>query len=179
MAIVGKNSDGGNDSFMGASHNVVASKFTASENGTITSLHVLLHDGASANLKIAIYDATGAGGLPGAKLAETSAIAISGSSVTEYSGAVSQAIVSGTAYWLAFFQSNTASAVASRYELGTSGQTQFQTATYPNFPDPFGTPSAPSDNVRTVWATYTPSGGGRSRIIGGTLIGGSVLLGKL
>ena len=131
------------------------SKFTLSETGTLLSLSAYL-DGSggtagSQNVRLALY--RDSSGVPGAKVAETTAMAIaSGTAAGWVTFAAPQTPLSAGTYWIVIHTGGTAGIVRN---VGDGTANWYGNAdTYSDgASDPFGTGSAGTGTL-SVYATY-------------------------
>lgn len=145
------------EDFAAYSAGPTCSKFTAAANGTVTSMSSYVKSSfGSANIQHAIYsDSSG----PSAKLASSASSVSNPGTGMWATSTVSLSITSGTVYWLCMWADNGNPTAA--YHGGAANQTAqpLSSPTFPSWPDPFGTFTSRSDEF-SIYATYTPSGGG-------------------
>lgn len=145
--------------------NLGVSAATPLSSGTATkgTARVSVSSG-STDAKFAIY--ADSSNSPGVKLAESDIVTISNTSEQEvdfpFSGANQVAIVSGTQYWVGvgFNDPGTPTIGVSR-DATASLRTEQNAFTWPNLPEPFGTPSFTGGGPVDAYVTYTEAGGGR------------------
>ncbi len=151
-ATFGNTSIGAN--FNNGSANPLCTVYTAPANGTVTSISWYGRVQVAGSGAAAIY--SDSGGAPNVVLAQSSVV-----SVPTVAGwntfTLSQAITSGTPYWLCVTkdqnydtQYDTGAANQSTYDVGTPGAT---------FPSPWPGGSSFLNWAISIYATYTPSGG--------------------
>ena len=136
--------DGGNGNLL------VAQPATLSQTATIQSLSFYITT-ASGNLRLGIYDATGPGGRPGAKKAETASITpTTGWNTVNVITPVS--LPAGT-YWLAYLASS--SSLGFKAER-TGGNSRLYSFTFGTMPATFSTAAGPSVWRWSLYATLNP-----------------------
>lgn len=133
--------------------------YTSGSAGTVNDIQVYLKDvNAPANkVTTAIFAQSGAA--PGARLAVSSELTLTADNVARwYVTTISLAVTAATNYYLCAWTDNDD---ATRfYTTGTANQWREQTGTYNSYPTPFGTPSFSLARQMSIYADYTPSGGG-------------------
>jgi hypothetical protein len=131
---------------------MIAQKATLSETATIESLSFYVVS-ASGSLRLGIYDATGSGGGPGAKLAETPEITTT-TVGWDSANVVSPVSLPAGTYWLAYLSSS--DALHSRRTGNGGGASQYYVLPYGPLPSTFAT-GATTDTVQwSVFATLQP-----------------------
>lgn len=151
MAIFGYNTQGASAMFDASPFGC---QFTPGQSGVVTDVFVYcVFLGSNYDVRTAIY--ADSSGLPGAKLAESSAaVTVSASGWIDTS--VSLSIVAGTPYHLAVWSSNNQCEFV--YDAGSANQTNEVTGqTYPTWPNPFGTPTFQFARQISIYATFTPT----------------------
>lgn len=124
---------------------IVAQKVSLGTAGTLQSLSFYTNNNVG-NIKMALYDATGAGGTPGAKLAETASVTtVIGWNTVPTGTKPSLAI--GT-YWMVYEVSNN----ALTFKSGSGGNYILKSQTYGTMPTPFPTGSTTAGT--TSWSFY-------------------------
>jgi hypothetical protein len=118
--------------------NMSVSKWTSTLTGSLTSVNMTMRS-SSNTCKCVIYDATGAGGGPGALLGVSTAESpIVGLTNFPFSGV---SVSNGTVYWIGVIVSGGNGAIDSP---GLSGGTQNLASTYATPANPFGAPGSAS-----------------------------------
>lgn len=148
MATFGKTDIGGSE-WHSTAGVIRGSIFTLSEAGTVTAISLYL-DTAVGNVKLAIYDSSF-----NKMYADDTGQAVSAGWNT-ISG-LSVALSAGD-YWL--YWKNSASGTYTRYDAGGATQASYYSHAYATaFPASF-TPDGYIGREISIYATYTPSGGG-------------------
>ena len=139
--------------------NIRGSKFSISENGTGTSITWYGYSGSSAgNQKAKIYNNDA--GITGLTNGESIEI-IPEVLFTHWRTATlssSPTFVGGTSYWLVAWSSVTTGIPSLFFDTGDTNQGLVDGAGYGTWPDPLV--ETLSTNKHSIYATYTPSGGG-------------------
>lgn len=144
----------------GATTRVACSPFTATTNGTITSVSAFNNASGGGNWQGAIYDSDGASSRPNTLLGNANSdTAIPASSDWSTSTLVSSvSITSDHVYyvceWLSGATANYVYAAGGATDLATSNSTSYAT-----WPTPFGFNSN-SSRLLKIYATYTPTSSG-------------------
>lgn len=174
----GNIADGGTDVTQSSTTKIsISSASPPSGSGTLDAGHAHVWvSGGSSNTRLVVYADNGSGA-PGARLAVSDEVVVTGTTEAQrdytFSGTDRIAIVSGTTYWLGIMWSDPGAPNvvhsrggidATRWERSASAA---PTWTYPNAPNPFGTPEGPFTGPTEVWVGYlVPTGpeGGRFMI---------------
>ncbi|MGH7944370.1 MAG: hypothetical protein ACREF9_05115, partial [Opitutaceae bacterium] len=106
---------------------VVVTKYNLASAATIKKLALYVNGGATGNLRLGIYDATGTGGEPGALKAQTNPIAIT-STGWKIANVVTQVSLPAGDYWLAYLTDN--ASLGYRYTNSPAGTSRKMTRTY-------------------------------------------------
>lgn len=143
-----------------------ASKFTAPEDGTITSITSVAGTFANLDFAHAVYS-DNSGTIDAFLASDPVNVPVSGTTATWYTSDVDLAITGGTVYWLAHWPSITGQAFE-RYDAGDTSQYAYSTGdTFENWPDPY-TAAAFLDRMMSIYATYTatpPAPSGTNTVI--------------
>jgi hypothetical protein len=180
MSVLGYDTPGASTD--DATSAVVAVRFTAPSSGTITSYSIYTKfTGAGGDtLQLALYASDGT--KPTTRLEQVSQAVAQNTgtpTLTTITAGSSQTIVGGTEYWLAVGCVNANGGPQTLYDDGSADQLVF-IGLQQSLTDPFGTPSGTAALQYSIYATYTPSGGGGvGRLVGGTLQGGMLVGGLL
>jgi len=154
MATFGKTTIGGSTS-PGYSPVAAYCIYNLSEAGDVSK--VTFYTGGTCNMKMAIYDVSG--GVPNNLLATSNPVAIGSSFAwVDFPLTISLAAGDYALCWL-FDATN-----YFKYDAGSTNQHGYKAATYPTFPNPYGTPAANQAWAVSIYATYTPSVGGQPYI---------------
>lgn len=111
---------------------IVSQLAVLSEDATIQtiSLHVIT---AAGNIRLAIYDATGTSGGPGALKAQTASTAATGPNIWNIVPVVTPVLLSAANYWLAVQQSSASLVTKAQFSGASSAnQNSFAYATFPS-----------------------------------------------
>ena len=148
MATFGKTNIGSSSTAYNTG-NKRGSKFTLSENGTVTDINIYATN-TKENVKFAIY-ADSAGSPSALKYADdTGQTMVNGWNTKS---GLSVALTAGD-YWLCW--SISGSDITFYYDAGPRA---WNTHVYADaFPDPFGTPSSDNTRLHSIYCTYTPEG---------------------
>ena len=130
-------------------NNAVGGNYALSEAGNVSKLTFYCRTyGGTGNVKCAVY--SDSGGAPADLLAESSAVEVD-STPAWRDFPLSVSLSPGT-YWLCFLSDVN---IWIAYDSGSSS-TKYVGATYPTFPDPFGSPSTwNGPRNMSIYATYT------------------------
>ncbi|MDO8572918.1 MAG: hypothetical protein Q7S11_04095, partial [bacterium] len=125
---------------------LVAQQTTLSQTGTIQSLSFYVTT-ASGNLRLGIYDATGPGGGPGTKMAETNSF----TPTTGWNTAtvITPASLPGGTYWLTYLPSSSSLG----FKLDYNGQAKWYAYTYGVMPTTYSTAPAGGSYHWSFYAT--------------------------
>lgn len=153
----GKTDIGGTEASSNSS-NLRATKQQAPANGTVTQLD---HYGKVATgtepCKGVLY--ADSAGSPAALLDTSDAATIDTTFGWDSYTNLSQAVVSGTQYHLAWFWTKAATTFYEKYDAGAANQWAYAApGGYPNPPDPFGVPTGQLAREVSMYATYTAVG---------------------
>jgi hypothetical protein len=137
--------EAGNDN--GNANTLLAYQATLAQGGTAQSMSFYASNAAGGNLRMGIYDATGPGGGPGAKLAETNSIVLT----TGWNGAnlITPVALSAGTYWLAHLPDNSGTNYPAER---TTGSCKGYSFTFGTMPATFST--TPNDCTPTNWTYY-------------------------
>lgn len=144
----------------GTSYRILCSPFTATANGTITSVSAYNNASGGGNWQGAIYDSDGASSRPNTLLSNANSnTAMPATSDWSTSTLVSSvSITNGHVYyiceWISGATANYIYAVGAATDLATSNTTSYAT-----WPASFGF-NANSARILRIYATYTPTGVG-------------------
>lgn len=154
MATFGKTDQGG--SYIDVVNYIYGSKFTLAENGTVTSIHVYCNAiGGSYNIKVGLY--ADDGGSPATSALETEGVG----AVPTWGGwleiDVPDVLLSAGDYWLLWNTDNDAARV---YYDGVGSGVYTSYAYADSMPDPHPAIGGTQTREFSIYATYTPGGGG-------------------
>lgn len=158
MSTFGKTAIGAN-TFQVAAQFQQASKYTLTENGTVTSISMYLESrnlGSNQTLKAVCW--ADSSGLPGAlKITSNASTVVNGQAAgwVVFSLPANVALTAGD-YWLGWIAD--ATTIASQgYSDTLASARQFKGQSYASGPsDPFGTPGGNAADQVSIYATYTP-----------------------
>jgi hypothetical protein len=130
-------------------------KATLSEAGTVTTVSIYCNSlSAGADVVAGIYDDNGGSPSDPNNLKTTSSAVTVNTTPAWREFNVTDVALAAGAYHLGW-NHNDASNCQFYYDSGDTGQTNWKASTYPNFPDPFGTPDGGNNNKYSIYATYT------------------------
>jgi hypothetical protein len=141
---------------------------TLASGSTLTELHGWFN-GTGTNVRIVIYADTGS--LPGALVAYTNPLALTGAGDVELSQTGMSVVLAAGTYWLGFVSEGAGTGSTNFFYNSTGGSYQGKasghTFTPPN--DPFGTPTNSDPNRRvSCWAIVGPPSTSRSAVVAAT-----------
>jgi hypothetical protein len=108
-------------------NNMVFASVAASYTGTVASVQISTTTALTGGVNMALYDATGAAGAPGALLAQSTGVTSPSAGVVTFAFASPPSVTKGQALWVAVW---TASAVTTVFNGTTSAPRAVQTLTY-------------------------------------------------
>ena len=134
---------------------LVAAKFSSpATTGTVSSMSVYASSSSTCAVKTEIY--ADSSGTPGALLADSSAVTVTGATPAWYNTTISYAFSASTNYWLNVYVGCAATnLVIYTNHGGATNQLSFLTGqAYPTAPNPFGTPGGQVPWYFSIYATY-------------------------
>lgn len=159
MATLGKTAVGASSSSWPTGYLEVAGPYTASENGTPTSVSLYVAGNVTdANpVRGVIY--LDSAGVPGALVALGAAVTVTAGQAAGWitSTISTGSITNGSKYWVGFMPGGGPNG-CSFYKDTVGGSARYVTVTYPTAPDPFGSPTTYTDEL-SAYITYTPAAG--------------------